>query len=67
MADLNTIKPCQADPIHVFVTGGGGAGKSNLIKAIYHTVTKTFRHAPMNLELRSVLLTAPTRFRPVIK
>jgi DNA replication protein DnaC len=43
-----------------FNNGGGGAGKSHLIKAIYHTVTKTFRHAPMNPELPSVLLMAPT-------
>ena len=56
--NLNTLKPCQVDPVYIFVTGG--AGKSHLIKAIYHTVTKTFRHAPANRELPSVLLTAPT-------
>jgi hypothetical protein len=60
MANLNTLKPSQVEPIHVFVTGGGGAGKLHLIKAIYHTVTKTFRHAPLNPELPSVLLMAPT-------
>ena len=51
MASLNTLKP-------VFVTGG--AGKSHLIKALYQTITKTFRHAPCNPELPSVLLMAPT-------
>ena len=30
----NTLKPSKVDLIHVFVTGGGGAGKSHLIKAI---------------------------------
>ena len=58
MANLNTLEPSKVDPIHVFVTGG--AGKSYLIKPIYHTVTNTFRHAPMNPELPSVLLMAPT-------
>ena len=60
MANLNTLKPSKVDPIHVFVTGAGGAGKSHLIKAIYHTVTKTFRHASINPEIPSVLLMAPT-------
>ena len=43
------------------VCGGfGGAGKSHLIKTIYHTAVKTFRHPPVNPELPTVLLMAPT-------
>lgn len=30
--NTNTLKPRQVKPIHLFVTGGGGAGKSHLIK-----------------------------------
>jgi hypothetical protein len=54
IANLNTLKPSKVDPIHIFITGGGGADKSHLIKAIYHTVTKAFKHAPANPELLSV-------------
>ena len=48
------------DPIHIFVTGGAGAGKNHLINAIYQTATKTFRHGPQDPNQPSVLLLAPT-------
>ncbi|XP_044179371.1 uncharacterized protein LOC114962530 isoform X2 [Acropora millepora] len=40
--------------------GGGGTGKSHLIRAIYHTALKTFKHGPSNPEMPTLLMMAPT-------
>jgi len=42
------------------MTGGGGSRKSDLIKTIYHTVIKTYRHAPTNPEKPTALLATST-------
>ena len=60
MKSLNSEKPCETAPIHVFITGGTGAGKNHAIKTIYQTATKTFRHGPEDPDKPSVLLLAPT-------
>ena len=57
---LNSEKPYETAPIHLFITGGAGAGKSHVIKTIYQTATKIFRHCPEDPDNPSVLLLAPT-------
>ena len=60
LKNMNSLKPEELEPIYLFITGGAGAGKSRLIKTIYHAVTKTLSHTSMNPELPTVLLMAPT-------
>ena len=56
---LTTEKPSSVNPLCMFVTGGAGTRKSHLIKAIYQTAVKTFKHTS-DLDHASVLLAAPT-------
>ena len=48
MKNLNCLKPEKVDSVDLFVTGCAGAGKSHLIKALYHKAFKTFRYDTMN-------------------
>ena len=58
--NLASLQPIAVDPICLFISGGAGAGKSHLIKSVYQTVNKTFKHGPLNPDVPVVLLLAPT-------
>ena len=58
--NLSSLQPVDVNPIYLFISGGSGAGKSHLIKAVYQTVLKTFKHGPSDPDLPSVLMLAPT-------
>ena len=48
------------EPLHVFITGGGGCGNSHLLRTIYQAVTKTLMYNGGNPGKPRVLLLAPT-------
>ena len=47
-------------PFYIFLTGGGGFGKSHLIKTIFHALTKLFMYRGGSPDKSRVLLFAPT-------
>ena len=55
MKNMNCLEQELVKPIDLFITGGAGAGKSQLIKAIYHTAVKTFRYRNVNPDRPIVL------------
>ena len=50
----------KTKPLHVFLTGNAGCGKSFLMKVIYQSLTKTLSHGDVVIEKPKVLLMAPT-------
>ena len=50
----------EVEPVRLFITGGGGCGKSNLVRAIYQAVTKSLMYNGGDPDKPRVLLLAPT-------
>ena len=48
----------RSSPLHLFITGSGGYGKSHLIKTVNHSLTKTLYSK--NSDKPKVLLLVPT-------
>ena len=48
------------DPFHLFLSGGGGVGKSHTLMAIYHGILHTLRDAGQDPTDVCAILTAPT-------
>ena len=57
---MSSISQVEINPLHIYITGGAGTGKSHLVKTIYHTLTKIFSYRVMTLDKPEVLLVAPT-------
>lgn len=47
-------------PFHLFLSGGGGVGKSHTLTTVYHGIIHTLRKAGQDPSQISVLLTSPT-------
>jgi len=54
------IKNENFQPFHIFLTGGGGVGKSHLINCIYNCLAKVLIYKKEDLEKPRVIKLAPT-------
>ena len=50
----------KVDPLHIFLTGQGGCGKSQLIKTIYYAISKLQLRKESDPEKPRILLLSPT-------
>ena len=55
----------NVEPIHIFLSGSGGAGKSHLVKVIYNAISKTWLYHCKDPEKPRVLLLGPTAISAV--
>ena len=57
---LFSLAPTAIVPLHNFLTGNAGCGKSFLTKVLYQSLFKTFSYRNSESEKAKVLLLAPT-------
>ena len=50
----------DVEPVHIFLSGSGGTGKSHLVKVIYNAISKTLLYLCKDPEKPRVLLLRPT-------
>ncbi|WAR11596.1 PIF1-like protein, partial [Mya arenaria] len=60
MQSVNNTTVQKPDPIHLFISGGAGTGKSHLISALYQTIELNLRKEGDTPDCPKVLLLAPT-------
>ena len=58
--NLSSDSPKYILPLHLFVTGGAGVGKSHLIKTLYQSLLKTLSYRCPDASKKQVMLIAPT-------
>ena len=57
---LSSLAPIAIEPLHIFLTGNAGCGKSFLTKVLYQSLSEAFSYRNSELEKAKVLLLAPT-------
>ena len=50
----------DVEPVHIFLSGSGGTGKSHLVRVIYNAISKTLLYHCKDAEKPRVLLRGPT-------
>ena len=58
--NLSSDSPKYILPLHLFVTGGAGVGKSHLIKTLYQSLLKTLSYRCPDASKKQIMLIAPT-------